>query len=105
MKNDYMAGSIPKSVMENIPSDPLDGSKTRSVSPARKLRSDPGFPHISPREMSHARPALLTVFSTTQLDHLKPQDIYNAITVLGMLTTWLKSLKKKRVFSILNRSG
>jgi hypothetical protein len=43
-------------------------SKTLSVSPARKLRSDPGFPHISLREMSHAHPALLTVFSTTQTD-------------------------------------
>jgi len=43
-------------------------SKTRSVPPARKLRSDPGFPHISLREMYHARPALLTVFSTTQLE-------------------------------------
>ncbi len=45
-------------------------SKTRSVSPARKLRSDPGFPHIYLREMYHARPALLTVFSITQLGHL-----------------------------------
>jgi hypothetical protein len=44
-------------------------SKTLSVSPARKLRSVPGFPHISPREMYHARPALLTVFSITQLGH------------------------------------
>jgi len=44
-------------------------SKTLSVSPARKLRSDPGFPHISRWEMYHARPALLTVFSTTQLEH------------------------------------
>jgi hypothetical protein len=44
-------------------------SKTLSVSPARKLRSDPGFPHISPREIYLARPALLTVFSITQSDH------------------------------------
>jgi hypothetical protein len=43
-------------------------AKTRSVSPARKLRSDPGCPRISPEEMPHARPALLTVFSTTQLE-------------------------------------
>jgi hypothetical protein len=43
-------------------------AKTRSVSPARKLRSTPGFPHIFPRKMSHARPALHTVFSTTQLE-------------------------------------
>jgi len=28
-----------------------------------------GFPHI-PKEMYHACPALLTVFSTTQSDHL-----------------------------------
>ncbi len=45
-------------------------SKTRSVSPARKLRSVAGFSHISSREMCHARPALHTVFSTTQLGHL-----------------------------------
>jgi len=44
-------------------------SKTRSVSPAWKLCSAPDFPHISPREMYHARPSLLTVFSTTQLEH------------------------------------
>jgi hypothetical protein len=44
-------------------------SKTRSVFPAWKLRSDPGFPHISLREMYHARPSLLTVFSITQSDH------------------------------------
>jgi hypothetical protein len=54
-------------------------SKTLSVSPARKLRSVPGFPHISPWEMYHARPALLTVFSITQSDHsitpLRIQDI------------------------------
>jgi hypothetical protein len=47
----------------------LYDSKTRSVSPARKLRSDPGFPHISSREMYHARQALLTVFYITQSDH------------------------------------
>jgi len=45
-------------------------SKTRSVSPARKLRSDPGFHHISTKEMYYASPALLTVFSTTYPDHL-----------------------------------
>jgi len=48
-------------------------AKTRSVSPARKLRSDPVFPHISPRKMYHACPSLLTVFSTTQLGHLITQ--------------------------------
>jgi len=32
-----------------------------------------GFPHISLREMCHARPALLTVFSTTQLEHSMTQ--------------------------------
>jgi len=42
-------------------------AKTLSVSPARKLRSVPGFPHISSREMHHARPALHTVFCATQL--------------------------------------
>ena len=44
-------------------------SKTHSISPAWKLRSDPGFPHISHWEMYHARPSLLTVFSITQSDH------------------------------------
>ncbi|MEE9501728.1 MAG: hypothetical protein V3V48_06605, partial [Candidatus Aminicenantaceae bacterium] len=48
-------------------------SKTLSVSPARKLRSVPGFPHISPWEMYHACSALLTVFSTTYLEHLITQ--------------------------------
>ena len=28
-----------------------------------------GFPHVSLWEMHHARPALLTVFSTTQSEH------------------------------------
>jgi len=55
-------------------------SKTRSVSPARKLRSDPGFPHISPREMYHARPSLLTVFSITQSDHSIPLSYDSAKT-------------------------
>ena len=41
-------------------------SKTLSVSLARKLRSIPGFPHISLWEIYHARPALYTVFSTAQ---------------------------------------
>jgi hypothetical protein len=49
-------------------------AKTRSVSPARKLRSDPGCPRISPEEMPHARPALLTVFSTTQLELPKTEQ-------------------------------
>jgi len=38
-----------------------------------------GFPHISPWEIYHARPALLTVFSITQSDHpiklMRIQDI------------------------------
>jgi len=48
---------------------PLMILKTLSVSPARKLLSVPGFPHISLWEMYHARSALLTVFSITQSDH------------------------------------
>jgi hypothetical protein len=48
----------------------LSKTKFLSVSPAMKLRSVPGFPHISPWEMYHARPALHTVFSNKQLDHL-----------------------------------
>jgi hypothetical protein len=60
-------------------------SKTLSVSPARKLRSVPGFPHISPWEMYHARSALLTVFSTTQLGHSILLLSIHAITVLEIL--------------------
>ena len=67
----YREGSIPKTVINDVRVFQLVISKTLSVSPARKLRSDPGIPHISQQEMSHARPALLTVFSTTQLGHSK----------------------------------
>ncbi len=49
-------------------------SKTPSVFPARKLRSIPGFPHILLRKTSHARLALHTVFSTTQLELLKKHN-------------------------------
>ncbi len=70
-----IVGSIHKTVMNDVRASQLVIAKTRSVSPARKLRSDPGFPHISPLEMYHARPALLTVFSTTQLGHLITQCV------------------------------
>jgi hypothetical protein len=62
---------ISKSMMNDIRVFQLVIAKTkfRSVSPARKPRSVPGFPHTPPREMCHARPTLHTVFSTTQLDH------------------------------------
>jgi hypothetical protein len=53
-------------------------SKTLSVSPARKLRSIPGLPHISYREMHHAHSALHTVFSITQSDHLITLDVFLA---------------------------
>jgi hypothetical protein len=59
-----IVGSISKTVMNDVPSVPIGDfeiSKTLSVSPARKLRSVSGLPHISPWEMYHARPALLTV--------------------------------------------
>jgi hypothetical protein len=83
--------------MESVPSDPNGGSKTkfREVSPARKLRSDPGFPHTSLRELSHARPALLTVFSTTQLDHSITQSDFMPFTVLDMLSIFRKYLTSK----------
>jgi len=68
-----MAASIPKSVMNDIRVIQFVISKTRSVSPAWKLRSVAGFPHISPWEMYRASQALLTVFSTTELDHLITQ--------------------------------
>jgi len=70
VKNTYLGVFISKVVMNDVRASQLVISKTLSVSPARKLRSVPGFPHISPWEMYHARPALLTVFSTTQLEHL-----------------------------------
>jgi hypothetical protein len=64
--------SISKSVTNDIRVSQLVIAKMkfRSVSPARKLRSVSSFPHISPWEMSHARPVLHTVFSTAQLGHL-----------------------------------
>jgi hypothetical protein len=65
-----LCSELLKSVMNDVRVSQLVISKTLSVSPARKLRSVPGFSHISLREMYHARPALLTVFSTTQLEHL-----------------------------------
>jgi hypothetical protein len=74
-------------------------SKTLSVSPARKLRSDPGFPHISPKEMYHARPALLTVFSITQSDHsitlLSILDIVD-LEMLPLLSIKSQSRAKKK---------
>jgi hypothetical protein len=70
-------------------------SKTLSVSPARKLRSDPGFPHISLQEMYHARPALLTVFSITQSDHLIMHSSDRASTDLEMQIARFLFLHKK----------
>jgi len=67
-------------------------SKTLSVSPARKLRSDPGCPQISPREIYHARPALLTVFSITQSDHSISLLSVHDITDLNMLHKELQNL-------------
>ena len=61
--------------------------KTLSVSPARKLHSVPGFPHISHWEMYHARSALHTVFSITQSDHLIPRLSIHAITDVENLTS------------------
>jgi hypothetical protein len=67
-------------------------SKTLSVSAARKLRSDPGFPHISLLEMSHARPSFLTVFSITQSGYLITQFRICDITDLEILVK-SKSIK------------
>jgi hypothetical protein len=46
IQDKILIGSISKTVMNEVPSVPISDSKTLSVSPARKLRSDPGFPHI-----------------------------------------------------------
>ncbi len=75
--------------MNNIPSVPIGGLKTHAVSPARKLRSDPGFPHISFEEMFHARPALLTVFSITQLEHLIPRCAFMISQILRHVLFYL----------------
>jgi len=69
-------------------------SKTRSIPPAWKLRSDPGFPQISLKEMSHARPALLMVFSITQSDHLLLLSRFHSITDFGKQINFLKVLSK-----------
>jgi len=44
------------------------------------------LPHISPWEMYHARPALLTVFSITQSDHSITLSSNQDITNLETLT-------------------
>jgi hypothetical protein len=62
--------SIPKTVMNVIPSAPIgDFENTLSFPSAETSLGRGGFPHITLREMYHARPALLTVFSITQLGH------------------------------------
>ncbi len=69
-------GSIPRNVMEDVPNDPIGGCENTLSFPGEETSlGRRGFPHIPSREMSHARPALLTVFSTTQLDHSKPHGV------------------------------
>jgi hypothetical protein len=55
--------------MNDILNDQIGGIKNTLSFPSEETSlGRGGFPHISPREMYHARPALLTVFSTTQSD-------------------------------------
>jgi len=57
--------------MNDVPSVPIgDFENTLGFPGEETSLGRGGFPHISPWEMYHARPALLTVFSTTQLEHL-----------------------------------
>ena len=67
-------GCISKAVMNDVPSVPIgDFENTLSFPSEETLLGRGGFPHISPWEMCHARSALHTVFSTTQLGHLRTQ--------------------------------
>jgi hypothetical protein len=69
--------SIPRTVMEDVPSDPIGGCENTLSFPGEETSlGRGGFPHIPLREMFHARPALLTVFSTTQLNHSKTHGVY-----------------------------
>ena len=56
-------------MMTDVPSVPIGDFKNTLSFPSEETSlGHGGFPHISPQEMYHARPALLTVFSTTQLE-------------------------------------
>jgi hypothetical protein len=62
--------SIPKSVLMSFQVIRLyDIKNTLSFPSEETSLGHGGFPHISPREMYHAHPSLLTVFSITQSDH------------------------------------
>jgi len=70
VKTSFSKGRISKTVMNDLPSVPIsDFENTLSFPSEETSLGRGGFPHISPREMYHAHPALLTVFSTTQLGH------------------------------------
>jgi hypothetical protein len=61
--------SIPITVMDDFPRVPIGDCENTLSFPGEETSLDRGgFPHIFPWEMSHARPALHTVFSTTQLE-------------------------------------
>ena len=57
-------------MINDLPSVPIDDFENTLSFPSEETSlGRGGFPHISLWEMYHARPALLTVFSTTQLEH------------------------------------
>jgi hypothetical protein len=68
--------SIPETSMNDFKNVPIcDFENTLSFPSEETSLGRGGFPHISFPEMYHARPALLTVFSTTQLEHFITQRI------------------------------
>jgi hypothetical protein len=62
---------------KRYPSVPISGCENTLSFPSEETSlGRRGFPHISLREMCHAPPALLTVFSTTQLGHSITQLVF-----------------------------
>ena len=55
--------------MDDVPSAPIGDFENTLSFPSEETSLGSGLPSHLSREMYHARPALLTVFSTTQLEH------------------------------------
>ena len=77
-------GSIPKSVVSDVSNDQIGDCENTLSFPSVEPSLGSGLPSHLPREMYHARPALLTVFSTTQSDYSITLLSIQAITDIRM---------------------
>ncbi|HUU52117.1 MAG TPA: serine hydrolase domain-containing protein [Candidatus Heimdallarchaeota archaeon] len=92
--------------MNDVPSVPIgDFENTLSFPSEETSLGQGGFPHISPREMYHAHPSLLTVFSITQSARSITQsdschhgfaDAYNANFDREM-SVWYKVCRERKM--------